>query len=203
MNNEAWSRIYSAASRGFDDPSPDLVARASNNLLLLSLATALNNGHQSLLAPFDQLWDEIRRLRAGTSSGLGELQVEHTRLFYGPPCPLVSPYEHAYREGGVAADATKLKETYRCCGLAPACGFKDLADHVCLELELMAHLLAKGDAVAANRFHSGHLAEFLPRFAAAVREHTTSPFYIALAGALDALANLQETPEQHPEEATR
>lgn len=203
MNNEDWARLYSAASRGFDDPSPDLVAPASNNLLLLSLATALNNGHRSLLAPFDQLWDEIRRLSAGASSGLGELQVEHTRLFYGPPCPLVSPYEHAYREGGVAADATKLKDTYRRCGLAPACGFKDLADHVCLELELMAYLLAKGDGVEANRFRSRHLAGFLPCFAAAVRKHTTSPFYIALAEALDALVNLQQTPEQHPEEATR
>lgn len=203
MNNDDRAHLYSAASRGFDDPTPDLVARARDNLLLVSLANALNNGHQSLAAPFEQLWSEIERLSAGASSGLGELQVEHTRLFYGPPFPLVSPYEHAYREGGVAGDASRLKETYRRCGLAPASGFKDLADHVCLELELMAYLLAKGDTAEANRFHSRHLAVFLPRFGAAVRKHTTSPFYIALAGTLDALANLRQTPEQHPEEATQ
>ena len=198
------ARMYAALSRSLDDPHPDLVLPSEQNPLLTALAGAIHQGlGTSFDLAFDTLWGEFEECDSPDTRGtLEHLQIEHARLFLGPPRPLVPPYEHAFRQGRTVADGARMGAAYHRFGLEVAPEFRDLPDHACLLLEFMAHLLATGRLVEADRFHREYIADFLPRFADAVEEHTTNPFYVAVAQALRGLTALHDDRQEAVQESS-
>ncbi|RMF87316.1 MAG: hypothetical protein D6736_13090 [Nitrospinota bacterium] len=125
---------------------------------------------------------------------LEALRVEYNRLFVGPASPLAHPYESVYRTPGgwVMGECTlEVLQMYREEGLYPDAGYKDLPDHISMELEYMA-CLCQREAEARergeeegvrlygekeHRFLKAHLASWIPQFCARVLEAASLPFY--------------------------
>ncbi len=129
-----------------------------------------------------------------TESVLEEVSLEYTRLFVGPGPPLAYPYESVYRTPGgrVMGDCTlEILQMYQEEGLYPEVSYKDLPDHIAMEMEYMAYLCQKeeeakqegnDDAVRAygekeRRFLDVHLASWVPQFCARIIKVTSLPFY--------------------------
>ncbi|MGM0399277.1 MAG: TorD/DmsD family molecular chaperone [Halobacteriota archaeon] len=116
------------------------------------------------------------------------LREEYTRLFVGPgdhPCP---PYESVYRSGGseesapqVLGESTRsVVDWYRRYDLVQDSTWRDLPDHVAVELEFASHL-AENDPDALPAFLNEHPQQWLPAFLTAVEDHARMPFYRTLA----------------------
>ena len=161
-------------------------------------------------------------------SDLQELAVEHARLFVGPFELKAPPYGSVYLEAGrrVMGESTmEVIGLYREMGLSISESFRDLPDHVAVELEFMYYLVIQqleaaqaGDVKRTRRyveaqalFLDGHLRRWVPRFRAAILAATGSPFYRSLARCLEvfteadarllrsALAGTTEEPGPAPE----
>ncbi|MBI4301131.1 MAG: molecular chaperone TorD family protein [Chloroflexi bacterium] len=119
-----------------------------------------------------------------------ELKVEYQRLFGGGYAP---PYESVYRdgEGQVMGQSTlQVVKEYEAEGLILAPEFRDLPDHIAVELQFMSHLCAqeadawqRGDASAAlgylrkeKAFLGQHLTKWLPLFGQRVRIANAEPY---------------------------
>jgi TorA maturation chaperone TorD len=163
--------------------------------LLGSLAGALERICPSTEEP-------IRRMQeAFSDSSAEDLMVEHARLFIGPQRVVASPYGSVYLEEGrrVMGDSTlDALQAYQEAGLHLDPDFKELPDHIAVELEFSYYLTAKaleadashhGDEAAQRRaareaFLDRHLRRWVPPFCAAICEGTAHPFYRSLAEGL-------------------
>ena len=136
--------------------------------------------------------------KSGTSIQLdGDgLEIEYNRLFVGParvPCP---PYESVHvkdrpeMELGLVLgpSAADVKRKYSEAGLVVSESFRDLPDHIGVELEFMWFLCDRelnskddGDAEKWRRlerdFLASHLEPWAGQFAAKVLGSTSSPYY--------------------------
>jgi len=123
-----------------------------------------------------------------------ELEVEYNRLFVGPGAPRVYPYESLYRDSMslvMGPCAGEVLQAYRRNGLAINTAFRDLPDHVAVELEFMARLCCeearaglagRGDLALRLKqdqrsFLDAHLATWLPAMCERVLRETTSTMY--------------------------
>lgn len=137
--------------------------------------------------------DRIDALASAAHQALDDALVdEYERLFVGPghtPCP---PYESLWRTGQSKLEQGRLMSEasadvaslYRSLGLAVASRTGELPDHIAVELEALAFALRQDDDDAngiAVLLLDDHLRAWLPAFCASVAEHTTQPFYAALA----------------------
>jgi TorA-specific chaperone len=130
--------------------------------------------------------------------GADELEAEYNRLFVGPGAPRVYPYESLYRGSMslvMGPSAGEALQAYRRAGLAINAAFKDLPDHVAVELEFMARLCCEearaesaGRADLALRlkqeqrsFLDAHLATWLPAMCERIIRETTSTMYRGVA----------------------
>jgi DMSO reductase family type II enzyme chaperone len=131
------------------------------------------------------------------------LMAEHARLFVGPQRVIAPPYGSVYLEEGrrVMGESTleALRE-YEEAGLHLDAAFKELPDHIAVELEFVYYLTAKAvDAAAAGnrndatshysareRFLNRHLRRWVPPFCARIIEGTENDFYRPLAECLTA-----------------
>ncbi|HKI32869.1 MAG TPA: molecular chaperone TorD family protein [Gemmataceae bacterium] len=152
------------------------------------------------LAP---LLAESRRPRA-------ELTAEYDRVFGLVPSPECLPYETEYHATAEpffrAQQLADVAGFYRAFGLEPSRGWPERPDHLALELEFLALLLAKkrlasagaeddNEAAARARvcaeaedaFFRDHLAWWVPSFATGLRRKAGQGFYAALGQALAAL----------------
>ncbi len=126
------------------------------------------------------------------------LLVDHTRLFIGPSRPLAIPYGSFWLAGDTSLmhdPAYSVTGMYEEGGFELDESFRDLPDHVAVELEFLYVLffsqnqaLQTGDETVAReweslrqRFLESHLGKWLPAFAAAIREHAGTEFYRVLA----------------------
>ena len=132
-----------------------------------------------------------------------DLRKEYTRLFISShlklPCP---PYESVYvsKERGVLSDdILEVLAIMRSWGLGISEDFKDLPEHVAVELELAAYLLEQmklgiqeSDPEYAERAERdlrkliAHLRRWVPRFSQCVNAETRVEFYRDIVAALDA-----------------
>lgn len=157
----------------------------------------------SLKAVADALDPELRpaveRLeKAFAADDLQTLLVDHTRLFIGPSRPLAIPYGSFWLAGDTSLmhdPAFSVTGFYDEGGFELDESFRDLPDHVAVELEFLYVLffgyhqaLLAGDDTGARerralrqRFLEAHLGKWVPAFAAAIREHAKTGFYQALA----------------------
>jgi len=157
-------------------------------------------------ADAEGVWDAMNRA-AGAGADrpdLSRLDLEYNRLFVGPgrlPCP---PYESVHRRdrpemelGLVLGPSTvEVKKAYADAGLAVGPDFRDLPDHIAVELEFM-HFLCTKELESKGKeekwhqmqaeFVRSHLEPWAGTFAAKTMASTKSPFYRLAATLLDEL----------------
>ena len=190
--------VYEGLALAFRPPSKDFYRSLSCRLL--SPLSELNNlfawpglEQSAVLGKLTQkknyvLASKIRR----------SLKLEYERLFVGPYKLPAPPYASLYLESEptvMGRSTLGVLTVYEEAGFVLSPSFKDLPDHIAAELEFMALLCEeerrswkKGDPSGAGRFLSleerflsGHLVQWIPRFATRVLASTEVPFYRALA----------------------
>ena len=133
-----------------------------------------------------------------------DLSVEYARLFVGPFELLAPPYGSVYLDDGgrVMGDSTmKVIEAYQKEGLSKNDDFKDLPDHIAVEMEFMSYLifkereaLEKSDPDAAKEyadkredFLNNSIRPWVPQFCSRIKQGTENGFYQSLAECLSVL----------------
>jgi putative dimethyl sulfoxide reductase chaperone len=121
-----------------------------------------------------------------------KLACEHARLFIGPGQHL-SPHESVWRgEGRLWGEATaEVDSIYRDCGFSVDPSFKDLPDHVSVELAFIARAcdveadrwvaqdqeLLKNVLTIETQFMDWHLLKWVPTFLDQVAENSQCIYY--------------------------
>ena len=140
-----------------------------------------------------------------------ELSVEHAKLFVGPYELLAPPYGSVYLDEGkrVMGNSTiAVKQMYQEYGLKLADDFKELPDHIAVELEFMYYLIYKmleaeqqADNAAGERYAAGqrqflkiHLSPFVAALCARIDAGTASNFYKSLSACLCAFITADSQP---------
>lgn len=135
---------------------------------------------------------------AFAADGQERLLLDYTRLFLGPVDTLARPYESCWRGDATAVmgeSTVSVIELYHQAGFEIDQEFRDLPDHIAVELEFLYVLLfrenaatAEGDRDAAGnasalrrRFLDEHLGTWVGPFTAAVASGASSDFYRELA----------------------
>ena len=130
-----------------------------------------------------------------------DLAIEYARLFVGPYELKAPPYGSVYLDGGrrVMGDSTmEVVRIYEKAGLAMDKDFKELPDHIAVELEFMYYLIYKeAEALEKSekekalafgetrlRFFNRFLSPWIPPFCEKIKEATDNQFYIGLADCL-------------------
>lgn len=136
--------------------------------------------------------------KTAAQNSIQELAIEHAKLFVGPFELLAPPYGSVYLEQQkrVMGDSTmSVIKMYREYGLKIADDFKELPDHIAVELEFMYYLIYKEiEAVqhaenekaalffkAQKQFMHQYLGGFIPPFCERIKAETINEFYEALA----------------------
>lgn len=146
-----------------------------------------------------ELAEPAQHLASGFAAvDLQALLVDYTRLFLGPGRALAHPYESVWLRGQAQASADPapgITSLYREAGFDIGEDFRDLPDHIAVELEFLYMLLfretaarARGDVGAARDAHAlrrrligEHLGRWIEPFADAVDRGAQCDFYRALA----------------------
>ena len=199
MNEKAGlrSRVYAVLSVAFSPPREGLGAPGAPQAAVLILREATRA--LEIVIPESVL----ANIEGGAAHEMSnsplerredELEVEYNRLFVGPGAPRVYPYESLYRDSTglvMGPSAGEVLQAYRRAGLAINTAFKDLPDHIAVELEFMARLCCEeARAESAGRgdlalrlkqdqrsFLDAHLASWLPAMCEKVIRETTSTIY--------------------------
>lgn len=127
-----------------------------------------------------------------------DLLVDYSKLFVGPSELIAPPYGSIYLEAGkrVMGDTTmEVIGMYQKAGLSMSDDFKELPDHIAVELEFMSYLIfkeiealkqsdferAKGFIDKQEIFLNTFLRRWVPPFCEKIKEGTGNKFYLALA----------------------
>ncbi len=131
-----------------------------------------------------------------------DLAVEYARLFVGPYELQAAPYGSVYLDQGrrVMGDSTlEVVRLYQDEGLSLDGAFKELPDHIAVELEFMSYLIyreiercansnvgdARADLEKQHGFLKRHLGAWAPGFATAILQNSTNRFFTNLARCTD------------------
>jgi len=163
--------------------------------------------------------DDLRQFVRGFQGDYAALDQEFQDLFMVPLGRYVTPYEAVYRDEReigetrvqgllMGASTLAVKQLYREAGAAVSEDFKDLPDHVGLELACM-EFLCRGEAQAwdqenldevrrlrdfQRRLLQEHLLQWVPTLCRRIRESATGPLYRGIASLTEAyLADEAET----------
>ncbi|MBT3359702.1 MAG: hypothetical protein HN403_08755 [Rhodospirillales bacterium] len=123
------------------------------------------------------------------SSGIEALTLDYTRLFLGPFGILAKPYGSVYLEAeNVVMGETTMQAMalYREGGFEVADDFREVPDHVALELEFLYLLTLRLNAepeieALKHRFLGENLGKWVGEFADAMRNGAETGFYKQLA----------------------
>lgn len=140
--------------------------------------------------------EAIAVLRQYSARGEGDAWlVEYSRLFVVPPVP-VSLNTGVYLEGGLSGhSAQMLRQCYMQAGYAPDEQFRDLPDHVAMQLEFLSLLYqraADGD-IEAQALADDFMRAFVAGWASALRlacerqveKHDAAQVFAALAWVIE------------------
>lgn len=193
---EPRQALYLGLSVAFRPPTlSHMEGGTDNELLGIVVEAAEVLGYDTMKEPLSCLRDYLDALaQRDIAEALVELEAEYNRLFVGPLPPLAHPYESVYRtaEGMVMGDCTlDVFQTYAEEGFVLSTEYKDLPDHVAVELEYMA-LLCQREAEARvegletvvsrlqkkeSVFLEEHLGRWLPQFCQRILLAAPSSFY--------------------------
>ncbi len=174
-----------------DEISKDLVARMAGDAFQTAAAgfmdrCALNDlksGLQKMTSYFKE---------GDTDAIHKELCFEYADIFLNAGVNPAFPYESVYvsREPVVMGEPVfSVRRAYRKAGVHKSDGFKDLDDHIAVELEFMRHLLETGadDPEKASEFQTlqvaflkDHLMGWVIEFCAVLANSAASAFYKGL-----------------------
>lgn len=142
----------------------------------------------------------FNQLPAGAD--INALEIEYNRLFVGPSHVLCPPYESVYRkdrplmERGLVMgpSVVDVKRMYLQGDLEISKKFRDLPDHISVELEFMAYLcsretLNKKLVDVQREFFIKHLGIWYLDFLNCVMVNSKSPFYLMPAHELEEFLN--------------
>jgi DMSO reductase family type II enzyme chaperone len=190
----ARALLYHAAARLFSYPDDGL----SDTLATAQLvASALPDGGvlEQHVADVVAAWMEAEESESGAAG-------EYTWLFQrNVRCPLHETAYDSERRVAMAHDMAEIAGYYAAFGVKVSEVFRDLPDHLSMELEFISYLYAKeayalehnekGHAKvcreARQQFLREHLAHWFPAFAERARQNARQPLYVtatALAAAL-------------------
>ena len=155
--------------------------------------------------------EDLRRFAGGFHGDYDALDQEFQSLFMVPLGRYVTPYEAVYRDEREVGDTLVrgllmgpstlvVKQLYREAGAAISEEFKDLPDHVGLELACMEFLCAaearawdREDLEEVRRVRGlqrrlvhEHLLQWVPALCARIRERAAGPFYRGIASLTEA-----------------
>ena len=180
-------------------PAPELLAKIRDEDFLTALADWFST----------EVVENLRRAGQGMETeGFSQAaRREYTNLFVVPGGQNLAPYESVFRdrreiEGREIAglllgpSAVAVQQWYRLAALEISEEFKELPDHIGLELHYLAYLCAKEQEFAANGdagkqtraremqrdFLKAHVLSWLPDLTAKVRAQASLPLYPAIAG---------------------
>ena len=145
---------------------------------------------------------------AFAAAPLEELLVDYTRLFLGPVDTRAKPYGSVWLDDDapLMGDSTMaVLQHYEDGGFEVDEGFRDLPDHIAVELEFLYVLLfrlaeasARGDEATLQgadtmrrRFLAEHLGAWVSPFTTAVRGGAESAFYRELASLTDRFVGME------------
>jgi TorA maturation chaperone TorD len=194
LNEKIRGDCYRLLSACFYQPDKSLFVQEN---LLRNLAEALKR----VCPPASVFAEEIERAIAKYTNE--ELLVYYAKLFVGPNELIAPPYGSIYldKERKVMGDSTiKTMELYREAGLAISDDFKELPDHIAVELEFMYYLvfketeaLEKSDIDTAHKFIkmqqeflNSFLGLWINNFCERIENGTDNEFYRALARCVSA-----------------
>lgn len=158
-----------------------------------------------------ELAETAQRLgQAFANTGLESLLVDHTQLFLGPVQAAARPYAAVWLSGQpqlMQASTVGVLELYAEAGFEVDEAFRDLPDHVAVELEFLYLLLHQGtmarvagDAAAQaawtqrrERFLTQHMGLWLGSFLLAQHDHARTSFYRELAELAERFVRLAGT----------
>ena len=146
--------------------------------------------------------------RGFAATGGDELLVDYTRLFLGPVDILAKPYGSVWLDADapLMGDSTMaVLQHYEDGGFEVDEGFRDLPDHVAVELEFLYVLLfrladasmrgdeatLRGADTMRRRFLAEHLGAWIGPFATAVRGGAESTFYRELASLAERFVGME------------
>ena len=173
---------------------------------------------------FDSMVDAATRIHpdlAAHARRLGEefsaeepesLLVDYTRLFLGPGPIVAKPYGSVWLDGEktLMRDSTMaVQELYREGGFEIDEDFRELPDHIAVELEFLYLLIYRENEARRNdnpevltamaglrkRFLDEHLGSWVGPFTAAVKAGAQSGFYRELAELTDRFVKMEEASE--------
>jgi putative dimethyl sulfoxide reductase chaperone len=150
------------------------------------------------------LEDKIAELETSTKEenlNLEKLLIEYSHLFVGPSALLAPPYGSYYLDGGRVMGNSTLEviNFYRNSKMELLTDFKDLPDHIAVEISFLSHLcdfeaqaLEQGSNDVAEAllqrqglFLIKHLLPWLSEFTKRVQNQTELSFYKAAAAILE------------------
>lgn len=196
----ARSGMYAALSKAFRPPkaAPD----GEEDITLVDLLQTAGDLDGGLNALAEKAIDALHVKAGQDGEALRTLEIAYNRLFVGPRRPLAPPYESLYRDPGglvMGPSAQAVQACYTEAGIALTPDYRDLPDHVAVELGFMAYLAAEeaeAEGEQAGRwrerqsaFLRQHLAAWLPAFCERVRAASQHPFYLAVADLAQAFMN--------------
>jgi len=202
--SDPWSGAWRLL---FDDDSRKLAAAAAN---LLRQESAAAPGFGEL----DAVQLDLDAVLAAMPASASELRTEYDRVFgliISRECPAYETEYHSSEDTFFRAQQmADIAGFYRAFGLEPSRARPERPDHVALELEFMAFLLAKKRLAAGaegsetertekagvcdeamKKFFRDHLAWWLPSFATGLHVKAGLGFYAELGRALSAFLPLE------------
>ncbi|HEC31973.1 MAG TPA: hypothetical protein ENI41_05745, partial [Deltaproteobacteria bacterium] len=112
-----------------------------------------------------------------------DLSYEYADLFLNAGKNPAFPYESVHVTGKpivMQEPVFKIREIFHKAGVHKSKDYKDLDDHIAVELEFVQYLLDKGETDAAQEFINTHLINWIPEFHATLYFAATTDFYKGL-----------------------
>lgn len=194
------------ANEGGDDERAALLAKAANWAACCLIDELDRDGFSFYRSPGHRVrfTAELSQLGAGSAvrafspffaavsdmpaeTLLAGMAEDFSRLFIGPGPGLAPPFESLYadarRYGGAAA--SELEKALARAGLHQAGASSLPADHLGVELALLAHWSTLGERAGCGWLLREHLLTWVPQWAEDVRRHSATHFYRALAALVE------------------
>ena len=182
---ENLSRLLAAC---YYQPGPEF----AEEQLFDSMLAAATRIHPALAAYAKRLGEDF------SAEGYQTLLLDYTRLFLGPNHIIAKPYGSVWLEGGntVMGESTMaVQALYQEGGFDMSEEFREVPDHVAVELEFLYLLIYRENEAVRNgehdareakaalrqRFLDEHLGRWVGPFTAAVKAGAQSNFYRQLA----------------------
>ncbi len=197
---ENLSRLLAAC---YYQPGPEF----AEEKVFDSMLAAATRIHPQLAAYAKQLGEDY------AAEGAEALLLDYARLFLGPNQIIAKPYGSVWLEGGntVMGDSTMaVQALYRKGGFDMSDEFREVPDHIAVELEFLYLLIYRENEAQRNgepealqakaelraRFLDEHLGRWIGPFTSAVKAGAQSNYYRQLAELTERFIDLESGKDQ-------